>query len=94
MGEVVQRHERLHAPRPAALEDRGVALEGAVVDLARCRLDPRPLDAEAEGVAAERGGAVECSSWRFQKSTARPDGSTRPGPLPPDPVVGGLARAR
>ena len=93
MREVVQGDERLHPPLPASVENRRVARQRPVIDLAGRRFDPRPLHTESKAVAAEGGGAIEVLL------VARPevDGHARrlhaPGPLPPHPVVGGLAGA-
>ena len=82
MGEVVQRDDGLQAPRRAQGEDLGVALERGVVERAGPRLEPRPLHREAEGVAADGGGAVE-RLLGVAPEVAGQTGAGRPARRPP-----------
>ena len=93
VGEVMEGDERFETALPARPQDGGVVLQRAVVDLSLGRLDPGPLDTEANGVATQGRGAVEVLVVAVPEVHRQSRRLHPSGVLPSHPVVGGLARA-
>ncbi len=91
VGEVVEGDERRQLALEAGVDDGRVADERLLVRRAVLGEDPRPLDAEAEAVAPQPGGAVERLFGALPEAHTDPRGLDPPDLLPRLPVVGRLA---